>query len=279
MFSILKCVLNGRLTSNSYLKSKWRYCALQSHSCDIYQSHGMVYTSAVTKLQTELVQTDDRSLGVLEYFSSCSFSRYIFKFWKITSEAYDLALLPRLGFIHNASFTFSNFFSHFQTFQNNSSYTRIDILGLSVHRFSWYRLQQSNLYTNTVLDGYRNHFPVVQFQNQAHILNLHGTGQVFKTIRGAGGPRNLGAEGAPKLFSYRRQRRRKLPPQVGRPRRPKYGAPMAAQFFFSFYVHFHRRRRRRFPKVAPEAPLPRRAREIPPKAGISRVVNNVYSVL
>ena len=47
------------------------------------------------------------------------------------------------------------------------------------------------LYTNTVLDGsvilsvilfvpYRNHFPVVQFQNQAHIRNTHGPGQVYK---------------------------------------------------------------------------------------------------
>ena len=56
-----------------------------------------------------------------------------------------------------------------------------------------------NLYTNTVLDGtsvfdsvilsvrYRNHFPVVQFQNQAHIWNPHGTGPVFKTIWGAAG--------------------------------------------------------------------------------------------
>ena len=51
-----------------------------------------------------------------------------------------------------------------------------------------------NLYTNTVLDGtsvcdsvilsvrYRNHFPVVRFQNQAHIWNPHGTGHVFKII-------------------------------------------------------------------------------------------------
>ena len=48
-----------------------------------------------------------------------------------------------------------------------------------------------NLYTNTVLCGsvilsvrYRNHFPVVQFQNQAHIWNPQGAGHVFKTIRG-----------------------------------------------------------------------------------------------
>ena len=40
---------------------------------------------------------------------------------------------------------------------------------------------------------YRNHIPVVKFQNQAHIWNPHGTGQAFKTI--------WGAEGAPILFS------------------------------------------------------------------------------
>ena len=31
------------------------------------------------------------------------------------------------------------------------------------------------------------HFPVVRFQNQAHIWNPHGTGHVFKTIWGAAG--------------------------------------------------------------------------------------------
>ena len=56
-----------------------------------------------------------------------------------------------------------------------------------------------NLYTNTVLDGsvilpvrYRNHFPVVRFQNQAHIWNPHGTGHIFKTIWGAEGTPNFG---------------------------------------------------------------------------------------
>ena len=50
-----------------------------------------------------------------------------------------------------------------------------------------------HLYTNTVLDGsvilsvilftrYRNHFPVVQFQNQAHIRNPHSPGKFSKTI-------------------------------------------------------------------------------------------------
>ena len=53
------------------------------------------------------------------------------------------------------------------------------------------------LYTNTLLNGsvilfvcHRNHFPVVQFQNQMHIQNPHGTGQVFKTIWGAAGSPN-----------------------------------------------------------------------------------------
>ena len=29
---------------------------------------------------------------------------------------------------------------------------------------------------------YRNHLPVVEFQNQAHIRNPHGIGKVFKPI-------------------------------------------------------------------------------------------------
>ena len=44
------------------------------------------------------------------------------------------------------------------------------------------------------------------------------------------------------------------------------GAPVAPQVFFSYSCL-----RLRFPKWAPMAPLPRRAREIPPKAGVSRV--------
>ena len=38
---------------------------------------------------------------------------------------------------------------------------------------------------------YRNLLPVVQFQNQAHIRNPHGTGQVFKIIWGAAGAPNF----------------------------------------------------------------------------------------
>ena len=49
----------------------------------------------------------------------------------------------------------------------------------------------ASLYSNTVLDGSVKHFPVVKFQKQAHILNPHGTGHVFKTIWGAGGARNF----------------------------------------------------------------------------------------
>ena len=111
--------------------------------------------------------------------------------------------------------------------------------------------------TNTVLDGcvilsvilfvrYRNHFPVVQFQNQVHIRNPHGTGQVFKTI--------WDAEGTPIVFHF-------IDAEGGVSCRPRWGTP-SAPFFFSFS----------FPKVAP---LPRRAKEIPPKPGISRVKPNL----
>ena len=41
---------------------------------------------------------------------------------------------------------------------------------------------------------YRNHFPVVQVQNQAHIRNPHGTDQVCKKL--------WGAVGAPIYFSF-----------------------------------------------------------------------------
>ena len=79
------------------------------------------------------------------------------------------------------------------------------------------------LYTNTVLDGSvnlsvchsvnlslclslclsvcnRNHFPVVQLQNQAHIWNPRGTGHVFKTIWGAPGAPWKGRQRRPKFF-------------------------------------------------------------------------------
>ena len=91
-----------------------------------------------------------------------------------------------------------------------------------------------NLYTNTVLDGtsvcdsvilsvrYRNHFPVVQFQNQAHIWNPRGTGHVFKTFflsppKAAWAdapsgtplaPQIWGAHGAPIFFLFLRRPQR-----------------------------------------------------------------------
>ena len=46
---------------------------------------------------------------------------------------------------------------------------------------------------------YRNHFPVIQFQNQAHIRNPRGTGHIFKTIWGAPGTPERGARDARKL--------------------------------------------------------------------------------
>ena len=87
------------------------------------------------------------------------------------------------------------------------------------------------LCTNTVLDGsvilpvclsvilllsYRNHFPIVQFQNQAHIRNPHKTGQALKTI--------WGAKGAP-IFFFLLPKAAFPPPRVGHTWRPKYGAP------------------------------------------------------
>ena len=78
------------------------------------------------------------------------------------------------------------------------------------------------LYTNTLQDGsvtlsvilfvrYRSHFPVVRFQNQAHIWNPHGTGHVFKTI--------WGADGTPIFFFFHRRRRRHSPGGRGKSRR------------------------------------------------------------
>ena len=119
-----------------------------------------------------------------------------------------------------------------------------------------------NIYSNTVLDGsvvlsvrYRNHFPDIQFQNQAHIQNPHGTGKVLKTIWGAKGGWNLEHPSRPNFsFIFFLS-----PPPVGCPRRHN--------FFFVFYHCL----RRRFLMRASKAPLLRRAMEIPPKAGVSRV--------
>ena len=46
---------------------------------------------------------------------------------------------------------------------------------------------------------YRNHFPVVQFQNQAHIWNPYDPAEVFKTM-GAAGARNMGRHRRPNIF-------------------------------------------------------------------------------
>ena len=63
-----------------------------------------------------------------------------------------------------------------------------------------------NLYTNTVVDGcvilfvrYRNNFPVVQFQNQAHIRNPHETGQIVFILFLSPPPQIWGTEG-PQFF-------------------------------------------------------------------------------
>ena len=77
----------------------------------------------------------------------------------------------------------------------DSNHLTCQTTGVSMYRQSekYFR----NLYTNTVLDGlvmlsvclsvilsvrYRNHFPVAQFQIQAHIWNPHDPAKVFKTM-------------------------------------------------------------------------------------------------
>ena len=72
---------------------------------------------------------------------------------------------------------------------------------------------------------YRNHFPVVQFQHQAHIRNPHGTGQVSKTL--------LGDPVTP-IFFYCRRRRRKLSwrPDRGAPGAPNMGRSWHPNFFY-----------------------------------------------
>ena len=106
---------------------------------------------------------------------------------------------------------------------------------------------------------YRNHFPVVQFQNQTHIQNPHGTGQVFKTI--------WVAVGAPIYFYF----------FITATPSGVLSAPQIIIFIF-----FYRRHRRRFPKwepkTAPETLLTRRAREVPPKSGVSRVYIYIHRI-
>ena len=87
---------------------------------------------------------------------------------------------------------------------------------------------------------YRNHFPVVQFQNQAHIRNPHDPAEVFKTM-GSEGARNMGRRRQPNFLFYRRRRRRQM------------GAEGTLN-------------------AASRTPFPWRVREIPPKACILRVL-------
>ena len=99
--------------------------------------------------------------------------------------------------------------------EDNLSNSHLKLL-IEEFLFQW-STSMDYLYNNTVMDGsvipwfclsvclsvrYRNHFPVVRFQNQAHIWNPHETGHVFKTIWGAAGGRNLGRRRRSKSFFF-----------------------------------------------------------------------------
>ena len=72
---------------------------------------------------------------------------------------------------------------------------------------------------------YRNHFPVVKFQNQTYIWNPHGTGHESETIWGAMGAPNiflfLAAEGGGSRRLFR-----------GTPGAPNMGHTWRPNFFF-----------------------------------------------
>ena len=122
--------------------------------------------------------------------------------------------------------------------------------------------------TNTVLDGsvtlsvcdfvclsvcYRNHFPVVRFQNQAcTYLESPWNGSRFKN--------HLGRRRRPKFvfiiffFFIAAEGGVSCRPDRGAPGAPNRGPPWPPTLFFFFFYFFHRRRRRWFPKWAPGAP-------------------------
>ena len=148
-----------------------------------------------------------------------------------------------------------------------------------------------NLYYNTLLNGcviLSVYLSVCSFAIEITFpLSHFKTKNIFEILmERVQSSKPFGAPKAPQffiLFFYRSRRWRKLPPQVGCPGAPNMGRPWRPNYYPIF---FHRRLRRRFskwtpeapqqgrrgcPKVAPEAPLPRRAREVPPKAGVSRV--------
>ena len=90
-----------------------------------------------------------------------------------------------------------------------------------------------HLYTNTLLDGYvilfvryRNHFPVVQFQYEAHILNPHGPAEVLKILWGAvGAPIFIIFFNAAEGGEFRRS-------MLGAPGAPNVGHRGAPNFFY-----------------------------------------------
>ena len=101
------------------------------------------------------------------------------------------------------------------------------LLGMKLSFFYFIGLSNFNLYANTGLDGsvtlsvclfvrYRNLFPIVQFQNQAHIQNPHDPAEICKT---------MGRRRHPKFsfLSFYRRRRRLFPKWA--PMAPSGAAP------------------------------------------------------
>ena len=120
-----------------------------------------------------------------------------------------------------------------------------------------------HLYTNTVLDGYvilcvclfaiETRFPLSTFQIK-HIFGILMVLQKYEN--------NLGRHRRPNFFFTAAD---SVPDGVLKV--PSFGAADASQFF----LKQKRRRWRRFPRWEPKAALPRRTRETPSKAAVSRV--------
>ena len=105
-------------------------------------------------------------------------------------------------------------------------------------------IAQNNLYNNTVLDScvilsvcsfaIETTFPLSNFKTKHIFRILMERVKLLKPFRAPQAPPERGGVGTQIFLNiiYRRRSRRKLPPQVGQFRRPKYGAPVAPQSYF-----------------------------------------------